>query len=59
MYRKALTGPGPNDGKEVPEQLKNCDPKLVEMISNEMMSSPGVTWDEIGMCTHMNVKKMK
>lgn len=28
-------------------KLQGCDPKLVEMITFEMMESPGVRWDSI------------
>ncbi len=43
-------GSGESDSgdPELPERLKGCDPKLVELISHEMMDhSPGVAWDDI------------
>ncbi len=52
MVKRALAGPDAKDGKdakeELPERLKGCDPKLVEMIMQDMMDhSPGVGWDDI------------
>ena len=42
----ALAGPHGKEG-EVHPRLQGLDPKLVEMITCEMMSSPGVKWDSI------------
>lgn len=40
-----LAGP---DG-ELPERLRNLEPKLIEHISNEIMTkNPNVHWDDIG-----------
>ena len=49
FVKKALEADGDSkDKEELPEELKNCDPKLVEMICNEIMSTnPGVAWTDI------------
>lgn len=40
-----LSGP---DG-ELPEKLRNLEPRLIEHISNEIMDrDPNVRWDDIG-----------
>lgn len=40
-----LYGP---DG-EVPEKLRNLEPRLIEHVSNEIMDrDPNVRWDDIG-----------
>lgn len=40
-----LCGP---DG-ELPEKLRNLEPRLIEHISNEIMDrDPNVRWDDIG-----------
>lgn len=40
-----LCGP---DG-ELPEKLKNLEPRLIEHVSNEIMDrDPNVRWDDIG-----------
>jgi len=44
--RKALAGPSGKEG-EVHPKLQGLDPKLIEMITCEMMESPGVTWSSI------------
>jgi fidgetin-like protein 1 len=37
-----------NPAEELPEELRGCDPKLIEAITCEMMDhSPGVGWDDI------------
>lgn len=50
FIKKALTMDGKDgEGKEaLPESLKKCDPKLVEMIVQDMLDrSPGVSWKDI------------
>lgn len=49
-----LEGPeGKKASENVPEQLKNIDPKLIEMIESEIMDNGSkVTWEDIGKITH-------
>ncbi len=54
LVKKGLDAMNGGSGKdkdkadELPEELKSCDPKLVEMILNDLMdSSRGVDWSEI------------
>lgn len=43
-----LCGP---DG-ELPEKLRNLEPRLIEHVSNEIMDrDPNVRWDDIGTVT--------
>lgn len=45
-----LCGP---DG-ELPEKLRNLEPRLIEHISNEIMDrDPNVRWDDIGKLLHI------
>lgn len=38
---------GPNG--ELPEKLRNLEPRLIEHVSNEIMDrDPNVRWDDIG-----------
>jgi len=46
MLQKALAGPSGKAG-DVHPKLQSCDPKLIELITFEMMESVGVTWDDI------------
>lgn len=44
-----LCGP---DG-ELPEKLRNLEPRLIEHVSNEIMDrDPNVRWDDIGITRH-------
>ncbi len=48
FVQKALEGDHGSKEEELPEALRGCDPKLVEMIMNEIMTAnPGVRWDDI------------
>jgi hypothetical protein len=47
-----LCGP---DG-EIPDKLKNIEPRLIEHISNEIMEKdPNVRWSDIGTSANSNV----
>lgn len=47
-----LCGP---DG-EIPDKLKNIEPRLIEHISNEIMEKdPNVRWSDIGISANSNV----
>lgn len=46
MLALALAGPHGKEG-EVHPRLQGLDPKLIEMITMDMMSSPGVKWEDI------------
>lgn len=66
MCRQAATGDGCNDDStrqclellagpdgELPERLRNLEPKLIEHISNEIMTkNPNVHWDDIAGLEH-------
>ena len=47
-----LCGP---DG-ELPEKLRNLEPRLIEHVSNEIMDrDPNVRWDDIGIIRYMKL----
>ena len=50
-----LCGP---DG-ELPEKLRNLEPRLIEHISNEIMDKdPNVRWDDIGNTQYFTSSKL-
>lgn len=51
-----LCGP---DG-ELPEKLRNLEPRLIEHVSNEIMDKdPNVRWDDIGNMPYFTSSKMQ
>ena len=51
-----LAGP---DG-ELPDRLRNLEPRLLEHVSNEIMDQdPNVRWDDIGKLSFQQILEMR